>query len=99
GHFRAEVEKELRELFARYFDPDNFTFGEPVILSRIVAAAASVEGVDAVVIDRFRRQGQPKTDAIASGVLAVGPLEIARLENSRDFPEHGSLTIAMRGGV
>jgi hypothetical protein len=108
GHFRAEVETELRDLFTSgmrsngqpgFFHPDNFTFGDPVIVSRIVAAAAAVEGVDAVVVDRFRRQGQPGTDAIATGVLELGRLEIARLENSRDFPEHGSLKLTMRGGV
>ncbi|MEA2569381.1 MAG: hypothetical protein QOI24_1382 [Acidobacteriota bacterium] len=108
GHFRAEVESELRDLFTAgvrrdgrpgFFHPDNFTFGEPVIMSRVIAAAANVEGVDAVVVDRFRRQGQPRTDARDTGVLSLGRLEIARLENNRSFPEHGSLTLTMRGGV
>jgi hypothetical protein len=108
GHFRAEVEVELRDVFTSgtrgngqpgFFHPDNFTFGDPVILSRIIAAAMAVEGVDAVFVDRFRRQSDPLTDAIASGVLEVGRLEVIRLENSRDFPEHGSLSLTMRGGV
>jgi hypothetical protein len=108
GTFRAEVERELRDVFTSglrrdgrpgFFHPDNFTFGDPVILSRVIAAAAAVEGVDAVVVERFQRQGQPLTDAIDTGVLALGRLEIARLENSPTFPEHGALSFTMRGGV
>ncbi|HEX3069824.1 MAG TPA: putative baseplate assembly protein [Thermoanaerobaculia bacterium] len=108
GQFRAEVESELRDLFTSgtrrdgtsgFFHPDNFTFGQPVVLSRIVASAAGIEGVDAVVVNRFRRQGQPRTDASDTGILSLGRLEIARLENNPNFPEHGSLKLTMRGGV
>jgi hypothetical protein len=35
---------------------------------------------------------------IEQGVLALGPLEIARLDNDRSLPEHGVLTIETRGG-
>jgi hypothetical protein len=35
----------------------------------------------------------------SSGILKLDRLEIARLDNSRDFPEHGSLTLVMRGGA
>jgi hypothetical protein len=82
-----------------FFHPDRFTFGQPVVLSAIVAAAASVEGVDAVFVTRFQRQGEPTSNGIDKGVLPMGRLEIARLENSRDFPEHGVLAFTLRGGA
>ena len=44
------------------FHPDNFTFGEPVYLSRIVAAAQAVEGVEAVRREKFQRLVEPDRD-------------------------------------
>jgi hypothetical protein len=108
GHFRGDVQSALRDVFSSgirrdgtpgFFHPDRFTFAQPVVLSRVVAAAAAVDGVDAVFVTRFQRQGEPASDGIASGVLPMQRLEIARLDNSRDFPEHGVLTFTMRGGA
>jgi hypothetical protein len=108
GYFRSDVAAELRDVFTSgtrrdgspgFFHPDNFTFAQAVPLSAIVAAAASVDGVDGVFVDAFRRQGSPATDARDSGILELGRLEIARLENSRNFPEHGSFSLTMRGGA
>jgi hypothetical protein len=108
GYFRSDIEAALRDVFTAgtrrdgsrgFFHPDNFTFGQPVILSRIVAAAAAVDGVDAVFVDRFRRQGIPASDSVSTGLLAMHRLEIARLENSLNFPEHGQFALAMRGGA
>jgi hypothetical protein len=108
GYFRSDVAAELRDVLSSgtrrdgrpgFFHPDNFTFAQAVPLSAIVAAAASVDGVDGVFVDAFRRQGSPATDARDSGALELGRLEIARLENSRNFPEHGSLSLTMRGGA
>jgi hypothetical protein len=33
-----------------------------------------------------------------AGELTLGPFEIARLENDPNFPEHGRLTLDLRGG-
>ncbi|MEA2491127.1 MAG: hypothetical protein QOH21_2919 [Acidobacteriota bacterium] len=108
GHFRGDVLAALREVFTAglrrdgtpgFFHPDRFTFGQPVVLSAIVAAAASVEGVDAVFVTRFQRQGEPASNGILEGLLPMARLEIARLDNSRDFPEHGVLALTLRGGA
>ena len=44
------------------FHPDNFTFGQPVYLSRMIAAAQAVEGVDSVRVDSFQRLVDPEPD-------------------------------------
>nr|MDQ3283900.1 putative baseplate assembly protein [Acidobacteriota bacterium] len=71
GHFRGDVLQALREVFTAglrrdgtpgFFHPDRFTFGQPVVLSAVVAAAAAVEGVDAVFVTKFQRQGEPASD-------------------------------------
>ena len=75
-----------------FFHPDNFTFGQPVCLSTIFAAAQAVPGRRVGRRDEVpAAQGDDQSDARDSGVLRLSRLEIARLEQNPDFPEHGRL--------
>jgi hypothetical protein len=80
------------------FHPDALSFGEPVHLSRVVAAAQAVAGVESVTVTRFKRLLGAATGELETGVLRLGPLEVARLDNDPAFPEHGRLTLDLRGG-
>jgi hypothetical protein len=81
------------------FHPDNFTFGQPVYLSELYAAAQSVQGVASVVIDTFKRL-RMHSDPIPleQGVLTLDRLEIARLDNDPNFPERGVFRLDVGGG-
>lgn len=81
-----------------FFHPDHFSFGQPVYLSALYAAAQKVEGVRFVTIGTFQRLGIPGTTALDEGVLNIGSLEIARLDNDPNFAERGVLRLAMEGG-
>ena len=81
------------------FHADNFTFGQPVYLSQIYAAAQAVEGVDSVFVETFQRLREPGTEGIDDGVLPMGRLEIARLDNDPNFPERGVLKLTLGGGM
>lgn len=107
GALRAHVHTDLLAVLGRgkttsgrlgLFHPDNLTFGQSVQLSRIVATAMSVEGVDSVVVTRLERVGTGPAGEIDDGVLPIGPFEIARLDNDRSFPEQGQLLLDLRGG-
>jgi hypothetical protein len=80
------------------FHPDALSFGEPVFLSRIIAAAQAVAGVESVRATRFKRLFAAATDELDTEVLRLHPLEVARLDNDPAFPEHGRLTLDLRGG-
>jgi hypothetical protein len=80
------------------FHPDNFSFGQPVFLSRLYAAAQATAGVDSVEITKFQRPGVDSKEALESGKLELGRLEIARLDNDPDFRERGVFNLIMRGG-
>jgi len=80
------------------FHPDKFSFGESVYLSQIYAAAHAVPGVASAQIVTFQRQGTDDPTFLASAQLPIGRLEIARLENSLNYPEHGVLRLEMNGG-
>jgi len=80
------------------FHPDRFTFGTPVFLSAIVAAAQDVPGVRSVTPLVFQRQRDDSTSALDTGVLEMGRLEVPRLDDDPSFPEHGVLELALGGG-
>ena len=102
--FESDVKQAVLEAFSNgilpdgrkgFFHPDNFTFAQTVYLSQIYATAQSVEGVDAVQIVKFCRQGDTDDKALTSGKLLLGRREIARCDNDRNFPERGVLKLCM----
>ncbi len=103
GHVKAAVAAALgsRRLPGGklgFFHRDNLTFGEGVLVSRIVAAVQALPGVASVVVDRLERLYEGSYGELAAGVLPLGPMEVARLDADPNFPEHGVLTLTMRGG-
>ncbi|HWW76350.1 MAG TPA: putative baseplate assembly protein [Pyrinomonadaceae bacterium] len=89
-----------------FFHPDNLTFGQDVHLSRLAATALAVPGVESVHFGRFhgrtlgtlQRLFEPEGGEIEAGVLRLSALEVARLDNDPNFPEHGRLVLDVRGG-
>ena len=106
-YFASDVKAALLERFSNrilpdgrrgIFHPDNFTFGQPVYLSPLYAAAQVTPGVSSVQITKFRRQGDPASEALEAGKLLLGRLEIARLDNDPNFAEQGIFNLIMEGG-
>lgn len=115
GYLRSAVEQALNDVFSTrllpdgskgFFYPGNFTFGQPVYLSRLVAAAMRVPGVSWVdtsaaspTFARFRRWGQPSHGELAAGEITMDRLEIAQLDNDPNLPENGRIAFVMEGGA
>jgi hypothetical protein len=106
-YFRSDVKAALLDVFSSgvrpngqrgFFHPDNFSFGQAVYLSRIYSAAMAVDGVASVEVTKFQRWNTPDDDALQSGSLALGRIEIARLDNDPNFPENGVLRVNLEGG-
>ncbi len=103
GHVKAALLDRLssrRQHNGRlgFFHPDNLSFGEGVTLSSLVAAAQAVPGVESVTVKTLQRLDEPSHQAIEEGILPLGPLEVARLDNDPNMPENGRLTLEMEGG-
>ena len=114
GYFRGNVKEALLDAFSNrvlrdgtrgFFHPDNFTFGQPVYLSQIIARAMKVIGVESIDVDdtpprpnRFQRWGQAAQGEIANGFISIHRLEIARLDNDRSKAENGRIDFEMKGG-
>ena len=107
SHFRAHVleallnalsNQELSDGSRGFFHPDNFSFGDPIYLSRLCAAMEAVEGVDSVEINTFKRLAKLPAEELRKSYIAMDPLEVARLDNDPNFPERGILRLNMKGG-
>jgi hypothetical protein len=107
NYFRLDVEKILQQVLGSQalpdgtrglFFPDSFTFGQTVYLSPIYAAARSVPGVKAVQATVFQPQGVNTSQYLDAGEIPLGALQVARLDNDPNFPDHGRLTLTLEGG-
>lgn len=115
GYYRAQVKADLLKVFSStdlpdgrrgLFHPDNFTFGQPLYLSQMIARAMDVPGVQWVDAEdvsgkpnRFRRWGQAANGEFDAGKIAFGRLEIPRLDNNPSLPENGKIDFIMEGGM
>lgn len=108
NYLAAHVEAALLATFSNsilpagtfgFFYPNNLSFGGSIAVSSLVATAQAVAGVQSVTVTTLERYGEKSRMALFLGVLLIGPMEIARLDNNPNEPENGTLTFNMRGGL
>lgn len=108
GYFRSNVQQAFLEAFSNhdlpngqrgFFHPDNFTFGQPVYLSRLYETAMSIAGVQSVQVTRFQRSGKVANQELENGLLSPDRLEVIQLDNDPNFVENGKLEFEMNGGM
>lgn len=104
GFLSGEVRKALLDLFSSgirsngelgFFHPDNFTFGQPVYLSRITSLAMNTEGVAETEILKFGRYDSSSRYELEEGVVTPERLEIVRLDNDPNAPENGKIELIL----
>jgi hypothetical protein len=81
-----------------FFHPDQLTFGTGIALSKLVATAQAVPGVQSATVTRLQRFAELPNGELERGILSLHPLEVARLDDDPNFPENGQLKLEMRGG-
>jgi hypothetical protein len=104
--FTVFTEPGVREerLYARLFgrraadrgqllDPDQFSIGRWLYLSQLTALVMGIPGVADLRVDVFQRWGQPPSGELEAGYIAIGPLEVVRLDNDPAAPQNGSLRV------
>ena len=106
--FRGTVKRALQVAFSTrdlpggsrgFFHADRFTFGTPLYLSAVVAAAMAVPGVDWVDPRVFQRLGQPAADELAAGVISPDRLEVVRCDSEPGDATSGRIQFSMKGGL
>lgn len=106
-HFQGDVYTALMNVFitgnqcsgqSGLLNAANFTFGETVYASPLIAAAQAVEGVLSVTLVTFTRMDNPSVDGVAQGFLTMGRLEIPHCDNDPNHLDHGVFALQMDGG-
>ena len=108
GYVAGDVESDLLDLFSDgvradgslgIFAPANWTFGQTVYLSPLIAAALDVPGVATVTPITFQRWAAGGQGELAAGEIDLASLQIAQLSNDPADPENGCLILDMEGGL
>jgi hypothetical protein len=108
NHYPEKVKKTLLDIFSTnvlgdgyigFFHPDNFTFGQPLYLSKIYHTIMNVEGVKSVFVKRFQRMGKSKNMELEKGMIQVHASEIIRVDNDPSFSDNGKIDFVMEGGI
>ena len=108
SYYFDNVHQKLSKVFSNrdnpdgtkgFFHPDNLTFGQPILLSKIYDATMSVEGVASCRVELFQRWGKTPNNEIENGMIETEYFEIPRLDNDPDFPENGKIEFIFRGAI
>lgn len=106
-HFQGDVYDALMKAFITGDQCDgsrgllnaaNFSFGQTVYASPLMAAAQAVHGVRSASLVTFTRMDAPWVDGVAHGYLTMGRLDIPRCDNDPDHLDHGTFTLDLDGG-
>ena len=93
-----------------FFHPDNFSFGEPLYLSQVLARAGAVPGVARLTARAFqpwRREGRTEAQGCIAmrerpsphGGTSLRPRPHPRLQNDPARPQYGLLRLHLKGGA
>jgi hypothetical protein len=106
-HFAGDIYTALMKVFVTgnqcsgqpgLLNAANFSFGETVYASPLVAAAQAVPGVVSATLSTFTRLDDPSFDGVENGYLTMGRLELPRCDNDPNQLDHGVFTLRMDGG-
>lgn len=96
-YLRGHVKAALLELFSNrilpdghkgLFHPDNLTFGDGIRVSKLIAEAQKVAGVESAQVTTLERRDMPLGTAIEEGILPIDAFAVAQIEKP-DFKMEG----------
>ncbi|MGJ8628238.1 MAG: hypothetical protein ACSHXB_14855 [Sulfitobacter sp.] len=93
----AAMTRKITKALVDFFDPDNFTFGTPLIRSGLEAAVHCVPGVRGVEETKIRRRGKADFETLPARLM-VAPHQILQLANDAARPERGFIEVSAHGG-
>jgi hypothetical protein len=100
--FRSEVKHAVQEALGTgpggFFEPGRLGFGEDIFASDIFQVIMSLDGVENVCLNRFKRLGDQYPDQTNTGQILLEGLEIAVCNNEPANPERGFYNVSFHGG-
>lgn len=98
SELRRAVERVLGTGPGGFFETGRLRFGEDLWASDLYQTLMSLDGVENVCLNRFKRLGNRYPDESAQGRIALEGLEIAVCANLPSQPRRGFYTLRLNGG-
>ncbi|MFZ5447958.1 MAG: hypothetical protein ACOZFS_04900 [Thermodesulfobacteriota bacterium] len=100
--FQSEVRHAVQQALGTgpggFFEPGRLDFGEDLYASDIFQTLMSLDGVENVCLNRFKRFGNQFADQTDTGIIFLQGLEIAVCANDPAHPERGFFSLKLSGG-
>ncbi|MFV8753963.1 hypothetical protein ACNOYE_25745 [Nannocystaceae bacterium ST9] len=101
-YFRSELRGATRVALGTqvggFFARGRLEFGEDVHASDVIQVLMALEGVESVMIERFKRLGARFRDQAIAGVIRLEDLEIAVCDDDPERPQFGRIELVVEGG-
>lgn len=102
NYFQSEVRQAIEQALSTepggFFEPGRLKFGEDLWAGDIFETLMSLDGVDNVCINRFKRVGDRFPDMSGPGQIVLEGLEIAVCDNNPKDPAKGYYFLRLHGG-
>ena len=102
NYFQYEVRNAVRQALGTgpggFFEPGRLGFGQDLFASDVFQTLMSLDGVENVCLNRFKRLGDSYPDQTDTGRIPLEGLEIAVCVNDPGRPERGYINLTLNGG-
>lgn len=101
-YFQSEIQRAVSRMLGRgtggFFEPGRLSFGEDLYASDIIQALMTLDGIENICLNRFKRVGQIYPDRVDDGFIPLKGLEIAICHNIPGELEKGYYSLKLHGG-
>lgn len=102
NYFRSEIRQAVKRVLGTgprgFFEPGRLGFGQDIFAGDIFQALMSLDGVESVCLNRFKRFGDRFPDQSDTGIISLNELEIPVCDNDPERPERGFYHLSLHGG-
>ncbi len=101
--FQSEMRHAITQVLGwgpnGFFEPGKRGFGEDLYASDVVQALMTLDGIEQVCLNRFKRIGRQHQDRAGAGFISLDGLEVAVCRNQAGSPELGYYRLKLHGGI
>lgn len=100
--YQSEMRHEIAQVLGHgpsgFFEPGRLGFGEDLYASDVIEALMTLDGIEHVCLNRFKRIGSQYPDRAEAGFISLDGLEVAVCNNEAGEPEMGYYLLKLHGG-
>ena len=101
--FSSEIRHAVSQVLGNgpsgFFEPGRLGFGEDIYISDIVQALMTLDGIEHVCMNRFKRIGKQHPDRSKDEFIPMDGLEVAVCDNEPGNASRGYFRLKLHGGV